>query len=209
MEQVWPQVCTGVVPARICHKIHLSFQAEQFQARSNIIMRDHASSNADDSLTKSTIVKAGTTFTSPKMVRLPPCIDLQSSLSSLPNRPRILSLEFHASPRPVPRIPLLSRNLLTKLVDAHQDTPDSMDLDAFPPDARTVRAPSPLSSPFNTELPLLPRAARPDKDEMCFTPAPSFDRDTWMPAPPALEREVSRILLSPTMPHELFVPDDF
>jgi hypothetical protein len=192
-------------------------------------MRDYASSN----FTKFTIVKAGSTSTSPERMGLFPHVkDLQSSIS-LPNRPRMLSLEFHSSPRPLPLplIPLLPRNLSKK----HQVTPDSMDVCELPPvkdinlcirpkvlDARTARAlglvpsplmlplPSPLSSPLSAELPLLPRAADQNKDEMCFTPAPSFEsRDVWMPPPRVPEREELRILHSPTMPRELFVPDDF
>jgi hypothetical protein len=202
----------------------------------NILMRDHTSSNANGNFTKTTIIKAGSTFTSPKMVQLLPVTDLRSPLS-LPNRPRIVSLEFHSSPpRPLPRMPLLPRNLSKRLVDEHQVTPDdySMNLYALPPikainlsirskvlDARTVRALglvlSPLSLPVNAdananvELPLRPRALRPNKDEnMCYTPAPSFkSRDVWMPVPPGREREESNILHSPTMPRELFVPDDF
>lgn len=181
-------------------------------------MRVHGSSNANGNFTKPFIVKAGSTFTFPKMVPFPPVIDLQSSLP-LPNRTRILSLEFHSS-RPLPQTPLLSRNLLKKLVDQDQVvTPDSMDLEntfctrTHVPYDRTARAldlaPSQLSSPFKAELPLHPRAARQNNDDMCLTPAPSFERDVSMSDPPALEREESRILHSPTMPRELFVPDDF
>jgi hypothetical protein len=202
--------------------------------QSNIIMRDQASSNANDNFAKSTIVKSGSSFTSPKMVT-----DLQSSLS-LPNRPRILSLEFHSSsPRPLPRMPLLPRNLSKlskKLVDKHEaGTRDfySMDRYALTPvkkirlcirpkalDARSVRAlglglgQSPMSSSDNAngELPLRPRAERPHKDDMCLTPVPSFggSRDISIPGSPVLERDQeSRILHSPPMPRELFVPDDF
>jgi hypothetical protein len=175
-------------------------------------MRDHASSNANGNFTKSTIVKAGSTYTSPKMVQLPPLIDLQSSLP-LSIRPRILSLEFHVSPRPpLPRTPLLSRKLSKKQV-----TPDSMNLELTfctrpnVPDAHAVRAlefaPSLLPSAFDAKLSL--QHPRQSNDEMCFTPAPTFERDVSMSDPPALEREESRILHSPTMPRELFVPDDF
>lgn len=190
-------------------------------------MRDHASNNANGNFTKSTVVKAGSTFTSPKMV-----IDLQSTLS-LPNRPRIVSLEFHSSPRQLPRMPLLPRNLSKKLFDEHQaGTPDiySMDMYAMQPVKEIdlpIRpkvlgtcalqvlglSPSPLSPlascNANAELPLSPRTARPNNDEMCLTPASSSERNIWMPGPPVLECEDSRILHSPTMPRELFIPDDF
>ena len=178
-------------------------------------MRDHASSNANGNFTKSTIAKAGSTFTSPRRVLLPPLIDLQSSLP-LSIRPRILSLEFHVSPRPLPRTPLLCRRHLPKV------TPDSNDLELTfctrpnVPDAHAVRAlelvPSLLASAFDSELSLhLREVRRTSNDEMlCFTPAPTFERDSSISGPPALEREESRILHSrPTMPHELFVPDDF
>jgi hypothetical protein len=169
-------------------------------------MRAHASSNANGNFIKPTIVKVGSTFTSPRMVLLPPLIDLQSSLP-LSHRPRILSLEFHSSPRPLPRTPLLCRHLPKK----QQVTPDCMDLELTfctrpnVPEARAARelelAPSQLSSAFH------PREVN---EEMCFTPAPAFERDSSMSDPPALvEREESRILQSPIMPHELFVPDDF
>jgi hypothetical protein len=201
-------------------------------------MRDQASSNANDNFAKSTIVKAGSSFTSPKMVT-----DLQSSLSpSLPNRPRIVSLDFHSSPRQLPRLTLLPRNLSRlskKLVDEHYSvdhymlTPAKKIRLCIRPEvlaARSVRAlgpgpglglaQSPLSSSVkfhaNAELPLSPQAERPnkDKDEMMFlTPLSSFGgMDKLLPGPPVLEqRDESRILLhsSPSMPRELFVPDDF
>jgi hypothetical protein len=207
--------------------------------QSNIIMRDQASSNANDNFAKSTIVKSGSSFTSPKMVT-----DLQSSLS-LPNRPRILSLEFHSSsPRPLPRMPLLPRNLSKlskKLVEKHEaGTRDfySMDRYALTPvkkirlcirpkalDARSVRAlglglgfpqspamSSSVKENANGELPLRPRAERLDKHGIYLTPAPSIggSRDISIPGFPVLERDQeSRILRSLSMPRELFVPDDF
>jgi hypothetical protein len=182
-------------------------------------MRNHAStSNANGNITKSTIVKAGSTFTSPKRVLLPPVIDLQSSLP-FSNRARILSLEFHSSPRPLPRTPLLSRHLPKLFADGVQVTPDCMDSEITfctrtnVPDARTLRAlelfPPPLPSALDAKLPLSPREGRRSNDEMCFTPAPSIERDVRMSDPPVLEREESLILHSPTMPHELLVPDDF
>jgi hypothetical protein len=193
-------------------------------------MRDQASSNANDNFAKSTIVKAGSSFTSPKMVT-----DLQSSLP-LANRPRILSFDFHSSPRTLPRMPLLPRNLSKlskKLVDEHEaGTRDyhSMDRYAVTPvkkirlgirpkvlDARSVRAlglgplaqspRSHSSDNANGELSLRPRAERPNKERMCFTPVPSFEGSRDMPV---LERDESRFLPSPpSMPRELFVPDDF
>jgi hypothetical protein len=182
-------------------------------------MRNHAStSNANGKLAKPPTVKAGSTFTSPKRVLLPPVIDLQSSLP-FSNRARIMSLEFHSSPRPLPRTPLLSRHLPKQYVDGVQVTPDSVDLEISfctrtnVPDARTLRAlelfPLPLTSALDAKLPLSPRERRQSNDEMCFTPAPSYKRDVRMSDPPVLEREESLILHSPTMPHELLVPDDF
>jgi hypothetical protein len=184
-------------------------------------MRNHAStSNANGNITKSTIVKAASTFTSPKRVLLPPpVIDLQSSLPFLLNRARILSLEFHSSPRPLPRTPLLSRHLPKLFADGVQVTPDCIDLEntfctrTNVPDARTVRAlelfPPPLSLALDAKVPFPPRKGRQSNDEMCFTPAPSVERDVRMSDPPVLEREEYLILHSPTMPHELLVPDDF
>jgi hypothetical protein len=134
-------------------------------------MKTHAYSNANG---KSTVVKAGSTFASPKVVLLPPVNDLQSSQSLL-HRPRFVSLEFHSSPRPLP----------------------------------LGLAPSPFSSLFNADIPLLPRAARQYKDEMYFTPVPSFEKDIWMPGPPVPQGRESCILPSPIMPRKLFVPDDF
>ena len=205
-------------------------------------MRDQASSNANDNFAKSTIVKAGSSFTSPKMV-----VDLQSSLS-LSNRPRILSFDFHSSsPRPLPRMPLLPRNLSKlskKLVDEHEAGTrdnDFVDRHALTPDkkiclcirpklldVRSVRAlglgrleVSQMSSSDNANggLPLRPQAERPNKggmyfnkDGIYFTPIPSFggSRDILLPGFPVLERHESRFLPSPpSMPRELFVPDDF
>jgi hypothetical protein len=181
-------------------------------------MRNNTSSNADGTFAKSTIVKAGSTFTSPNRVLRPPVMDLQSSLPSS-NRTRILSLEFHSSPRPLPRTPLLSRKLPKEVVDGVQVTPDPMDLEktfctrANVPDARTLRAlelfPSSLSSAMDAELPLSPRERRQSNDEMCVTPALSLERDVRMSDPPVLGREEPLILYCYTMPHELLVPDDF
>jgi hypothetical protein len=179
-------------------------------------MRDHASSNAKGNFcTKSTVVKASIVKASQKMVAvLPPVNDLQPSLS-LPNRPRLVSLEFHSSPRPLPRMTLLPRNLS----EQHKVTPESI-IRPKVLDARTFRAlglaPSSLSLslPFHAdaEPPLLPRAAAPREsnkdDEICVTPPHA---DIWMSGPPGLERDESRMLHSaPTaMPRELLVPDDF
>lgn len=174
-------------------------------------MGDPASSNANGNFSKSTIVKTDTTFTSPKTMVLLPPLDLQS---------RILSLEFHgSSPRPLPQTPFLPRKLPKKQVTS----PDCMDLELTfctrpnVPDARAVRALELAPSAFDADHSGGGARAAPPRgrshDEMCFTPAPTFERDSsLMSNPPALEREESRVILhSPTvpMPHELFVPDDF
>lgn len=140
-------------------------------------MRAHTSSNANVNFSKSAIIKAGSTFTFPRMV---------SSLSS-PNRPRIVSLDFHSSaPRPLPRLRLLPRNLSKKLVNEHQGTSDYHPMD--------LSAPMPVKEIDH---------------EICLTPAPSFERDVWIAGPPVLAGEKSRILHSPVMSRKLLVPDDF
>jgi hypothetical protein len=221
-------------------------------------MRDQATSNVNANKgisNKSTFVKAGSTFTSPRMVA-----DPQSSLS-LPNRPRIVSVEFHSSSssslsRTHMQMPLLPRNLSKlskKLVDEHQAAggmygTSPMDRHSLTPvkkqeirlglcirpkllDARSLRALglelplSPLSSinaNANTELPLRPRAVRPNKQQdetrstWCFTPVSSFGNRNHTrllpsrpPVPPVHERSNESYMRSPTMPRELFVPDDF
>jgi hypothetical protein len=66
-----------------------------------------------------------------------------------------------------------------------------------------------LSSSLNAELPFLPEVGRMNAD-MCFTPAPS-KRVSGVFSPPVLQQsvDIEFRLLSPTMPRELFVPDDF
>jgi hypothetical protein len=141
-------------------------------------MRDPTSSNANSNYTKSTIIKAGSTFTSPKMVT-----DLQSSFSSH-NRPRIVSFEFHSSPPQPLRVRLLPRNLSKKLISERRGAHDD-----------------------SIDLALMP--VNDTNHEICLTPAPIFETEILTAGPPMLASEESRILLSPTMPRQLLVPDDF
>jgi hypothetical protein len=186
-------------------------------------MRDRTSSNAKGVFTKPILVKSTLIKASHKMVLLPPVNDLQSSLP-LPNRPRLVSLEFHSSPRPLPRMPLLPGSLLKKRVgEHHQVTPD-LYIRPKVLDAQTVRAlglaPSLLSPLFHAEHLFLPQqaAALCVDDDMCVTPAPSSETDMWMPGPPSLKKKESSMNMnhilpssSPTtaMPRKLLVPDDF